>query len=312
MNTITKWLVCCMLLLISVPVLAQNNQLYINYIQKYKNLAIQQMHKYHIPASITLAQGIYESSAGQGDLARRSNNHFGIKTGGTWKGPTTRHDDDMRGELFRVYRTVQESYEDHSLFLTTRSRYASLFKLKQTDYKGWAHGLKKAGYATNPQYAYRLIDLIEKYELYQYDKVNPKDVSDDDEFIPNEMEMHLPAITIAGSIAISSCNGVEFATAMPGDDVKSISKRYKIKSSKLLKFNDLYRGYKIQSGDRLYLAQKRKYASKEAGYIYKVQEGDSMHSISQLFGIRLKKLYKMNKMHMYDPMPEVGTIIRIR
>ena len=139
------------------------------YIYKYKDIAIQQMKKYKIPASITLAQGCLESGDGNSALARRANNHFGIKCHDGWKGKKFRQDDDERNECFRKYDNAVDSYTDHSYFLTSRPRYSSLFDLKITDYKGWAHGLKAAGYATNPKYAQLLIDIIEEYQLYKYD-----------------------------------------------------------------------------------------------------------------------------------------------
>ena len=139
------------------------------YIKEYREIAVEEMKRYHIPASITLAQGLLESGAGQGTLARKSNNHFGIKCGSDWDGKTVKHDDDARNECFRVYKNAKDSYRDHSKFLAERSRYASLFELKITDYKGWARGLKKAGYATNPRYAEQLIGIIELYDLHKYD-----------------------------------------------------------------------------------------------------------------------------------------------
>ena len=158
------------LLLISVAVQAQRrNSRYNEYIKQYAPLAVEQMREHRIPASITLAQGLLESGAGQSTLARKSNNHFGIKCGSNWRGRSVRHDDDARNECFRAYRNPKDSYEDHSLFLKRGARYAFLFKLKITDYRGWARGLKKAGYATDPSYANRLITIIEDYDLYKYD-----------------------------------------------------------------------------------------------------------------------------------------------
>lgn len=146
------------------------NRAYEEYIEKYREVAIEEMKRYHIPASITLAQGLLESGAGRSELARKSNNHFGIKCGSTWEGRTVRHNDDAPRECFRAYRHARESYRDHSKFLSTGARYAFLFRLKITDYKGWARGLKKAGYATDPRYAQRLIDIIELYDLDKYDR----------------------------------------------------------------------------------------------------------------------------------------------
>ena len=148
----------------------RRNSRYVDYINKYSALAVQQMKEHKIPASITLAQGLLESGAGMSTLARKSNNHFGIKCGSNWNGRTVRHDDDARNECFRAYRNPRDSYEDHSAFLKRGARYAFLFKLKITDYKGWARGLKKAGYATDPSYANRLITIIEDYDLYKYDR----------------------------------------------------------------------------------------------------------------------------------------------
>ena len=142
---------------------------YEKYIKTYSALAIEQQKKYKIPASITLAQGLLESGAGQSDLARRSNNHFGIKCHSDWRGGRVYHDDDLRGECFRKYKRVEDSYEDHSNFWSKRSRYDRLFQLKITDYKGWARGLQKCGYATDRAYANKLIKVIEDYELYRYD-----------------------------------------------------------------------------------------------------------------------------------------------
>ena len=162
--------ILALLLLVSVTVQVNGQQLTREqYIDMYKSIAVKHMHKYRIPASITLAQGCLESGDGNSVLARRANNHFGIKCHDDWNGRTYRHDDDKRRECFRKYDNAEESYADHAKFLTGRSRYSSLFDLKITDYKGWAHGLKAAGYATNPQYAKLLIDIIEEYQLYKYD-----------------------------------------------------------------------------------------------------------------------------------------------
>ena len=140
-----------------------------DYIDMWGEVAVGQMVTHHIPASITLAQGILESGNGNSDLAARSNNHFGIKCHSDWDGRRTYHDDDEKGECFRVYKNAAESFDDHSAFLK-RSRYAELFELDITDYKGWARGLKKCGYATNPKYAGLLIDLVERYELQRFDE----------------------------------------------------------------------------------------------------------------------------------------------
>ena len=148
----------------------------LQYIKKYAPLAVLEMHKYDIPASITLAQGILESGNGRSQLASKSNNHFGIKCHVGWKGQKVYHDDDEKGECFRKYKFVETSYKDHSEFLSGRRRYANLFKLRKSDYKGWAKGLKKAGYATDKKYPKKIIKIIETYNLYEFDKFTKKDL----------------------------------------------------------------------------------------------------------------------------------------
>ncbi len=170
-----KRLLALMFMLIPLSVFAQSKMSPEEYIYMYKDLAISEMQISGIPASITLAQGMFESGYGGSRLAVKANNHFGIKCGGDWRGATISHDDDAKGECFRKYRTVEESYSDHSKFLTGRDRYASLFDLKITDYKGWAKGLKSAGYATNPNYANMLIDIIERYNLQKFDSGKVED-----------------------------------------------------------------------------------------------------------------------------------------
>lgn len=271
------------------------NKQYEDYIKEYREVAVEEMKQYHIPASITLAQGLLESGAGQGTLARKSNNHFGIKCGGDWRGKTVKHDDDARNECFRVYKNAKESYRDHSKFLAGRSRYAALFKLEITDYKGWAHGLKKAGYATNPRYAYQLIDIIERYDLHKYDKKGGL------KWMKENPNPHQPYLA----------NGLVYVVARDGDTWKSLSKELDISKRKLRKYNDLYKDYELQEGDIIYLEKKNRKAKK--GYVVHVlRAGESMYSVSQKYGIRLKRLYKMNKMNPEDAAPQVGTILRLR
>lgn len=268
---------------------------YEEYIKKYRDIAVEEMERYHIPASITLAQGLLESGAGQGTLARKSNNHFGIKCGGDWRGKSVKHDDDARDECFRVYKNAADSYRDHSKFLAGRPRYASLFKLDMTDYKGWAHGLKKAGYATNPRYAYQLIDIIERYDLYKYDKKGGL------KWMKENPNPHQPYLA----------NGLVYVIGRSGDTWKSLSKEFDISKRKLRKYNDLYKDYVIQDGDILYLEKKNRKAQK-GNIVHVLRHGESMYSISQKYGIRLKRLYKMNKMKPEDDAPAVGTILRLR
>lgn len=271
------------------------NKQYEDYIKKYRDIAVEEMKRYHIPASITLAQGLLESGAGYGTLARKSNNHFGIKCGSDWRGKTVKHDDDARNECFRVYKDPKDSYRDHSKFLAGKQRYAFLFDLKITDYKGWARGLKKAGYATNPRYAHQLIDIIERYDLDKYDKKGGL------KWMKENPNPHEPYIA----------NGLLYIIARQGDTWKNISKEFDISKRKLRKYNDLYKGYELQEGDILYLEKKNRKAPKGM-YVHVLRSGESMYSISQKYGIRLKRLYKMNKMDFGDAAPKVGTILRIR
>ena len=284
----------CLLGIFSLQAQTRNKQ-YEEYIKKYRDIAVEEMKKYHIPASITLAQGLLESGAGQSTLARKSNNHFGIKCGSDWRGKTVRHDDDERNECFRAYKHPKQSYEDHSKFLVSRPRYASLFKLKITDYKGWARGLKKAGYATNPRYAEQLIGIIELYDLDKYDKKGGL------KWMKENPNPHQPYIA----------NGLVYIVVRSGDTWKSISKEFDISRKKLRKYNDLYKGYELQVGDILYLEKKNRRADKEH-IVHVLRAGESMYSISQKYGIRLKRLYKLNKMSEDESTPEVGTILRLR
>lgn len=273
----------------------KRNKQYESYIKQYRDLAVEEMKKYRIPASITLAQGLLESGAGQSTLARKSNNHFGIKCGSDWRGRTVSHDDDAYGECFRAYKHPKQSYEDHSKFLAGRPRYASLFKLKITDYKGWARGLKKAGYATNPRYADQLIGIIELYDLDKYDKKGGLKWMKEN---PNPHDIFI-------------ANDLVYIVVREGDTWKSISKEVDISRRKLRKYNDLYKGYELQPGDILYLEKKHRKARKDY-IVHVLRPGESMYSISQKYGIRLKNLYKLNRMDADSPAPQSGTILRLR
>ena len=291
-----RYLISLLTIFVCLVLQAQTrNKQYESYIKQYRDLAVEEMKKYRIPASITLAQGLLESGAGQSTLARKSNNHFGIKCGSDWRGKTVSHDDDARGECFRAYKHPKQSYEDHSKFLANRPRYASLFKLDITDYKGWARGLKKAGYATNPRYAEQLIGIIELYDLHKYDRKGGLKWMKEN---PNPHQTYI-------------ANGLVYIVVRAGDSWKSISKELDISLKKLRKYNDLYKGYALQVGDILYLEKKNRKAGKEH-IVHVLRAGESMYSISQKYGIRLKNLYKLNKMDEDDPAPEVGTILRLR
>lgn len=280
------------------------NSAYQAYIDQYKDLAIEQMLKYNIPASITLSQGLLESGAGRSWLTKSSNNHFGIKCHG-WTGRRVFHDDDERGECFRAYDNPRQSFEDHSRFLATQSRYARLFNYARTDYKSWARGLKQCGYATNPQYASKLIQIIELYNLNQYDKAKKFDQfmvkhSTEDGVAPDG-NFHV----------IKAYNKNYYVIARKGDSFQSLSKELCIGKRKLAKYNE--RSYKeeLAAGDVIYLKKKRKKATKE----YKnrphiVQIGESMYLISQKYGIRLSSLYKKNHLSP-DYQIKVGDKLRV-
>ena len=282
------------------------NQTYQTYINQYKDLAIEQMLRYHIPASITLAQGLFESSAGRSVLATQGNNHFGIKCH-NWTGPTQYHDDDARGECFRVYKDARDSYEDHSKFLARQPRYARLFELGQRNYKGWAQGLKQCGYATNPQYANKLIQIIELYKLFDYDKAKRFD-----RFMAEHSGSE-QAVNAQGLLhPIYKFNDNYYLITREGDTFKALGKEVEINWRKLAKYNERDKNDVMHKGEIVYLKKKRKKAPKQ----YKkrphiVKKGESMYIISQKYGIRLNNLYKMNYFDI-DHQIKIGDRIRIR
>ena len=282
------------------------NQTYQTYINQYKDLAIEQMLRYHIPASITLAQGLFESSAGRSVLATQGHNHFGIKCH-NWTGPTQYHDDDARGECFRVYKDARDSYEDHSKFLARQPRYARLFELGQRNYKGWAQGLKQCGYATNPQYANKLIQIIELYKLFDYDKAKRFD-----RFMAEHSGSE-QAVNAQGLLhPIYKFNDNYYLITREGDTFKALGKEVEINWRKLAKYNERDKNDVMHKGEIVYLKKKRKKAPKQ----YKnrphiVKKGESMYIISQKYGIRLNNLYKMNYFDI-DHQIKIGDRIRIR
>ena len=273
---------------------------YEKYIKTYSALAVEQQKKYRIPASITLAQGLLESGAGQSELARRSNNHFGIKCHNEWRGGRIYHDDDLRGECFRKYKRVEESYEDHSKFLK-RSRYESLFRLKTTDYVGWAKGLQKCGYATDRAYANKLIKIIEDYELYRYDSAKTKRV------VRTEKKRKRVS---SEEHTIYRTFGLLYVYAKENDSFEDISENTGFSVKELKKFNEVPEDFPLQKGDIVYLQKKKKRADKP-NYEHVVQIGESMHSIAQKYGIQIKSLYRMNKKDQ-DYTPEEGDVLRLR
>ncbi len=284
MQVIKKFTISSILVLAAFSSKAQIN---VNdaYIAQYWNMAVEQMQKYRIPASITLAQGIIETSAGRSMLCTKANNHFGIKCSNGWNGPYMLANDDRPNERFRAYKSARESYEDHSKFLTQNPRYFFLFKLSPKDYKGWAYGLKSAGYATNPRYADMLIGLIEDYQLYRFDDardINPRQI----QRIEQKQEHR-----------VYFNNDNYYVIARAGDTFKSISKETGVSRRKIMKFNELDKGYTLKEGDVVYLEKKKKHAERSyKGKLITVSPGESFYSISQRFGIQLKYLYKMNNL----------------
>lgn len=273
------------------------------YIELYKDIAVQEMHKYKIPASITLAQGILESGSGNSDLARHANNHFGIKCHVGWKGRSFYMDDDEKNECFRAYKTPEESYEDHAAFLTQRPRYAFLFDLNIKDYKAWAHGLSKAGYATNPLYPELLIRIIEKYSLEQYDhqthkKANHEQVKPTDVprhvFVPVDTTQFQFDENAASGRRVYVNNGKKLVFAVQGDDIPSLAHEFAIYSWQIAKYNELSKSDSLRPGQVIYLQKKRNKASKQKTHTLK--EGETLYGISQQYGIRLKALMRKNKL----------------
>ena len=272
------------------------------YIDRYKDWAIDEMKRSGIPASITLAQGILESNNGNSTLATKGNNHFGIKCH-DWKGKSLRHDDDKRNECFRKYKTARDSYTDHTNFLMNGPRYSFLFELDQTDYKGWARGLKKAGYATSPTYASALIRIIEENELDQFDtgKIRRRrtedtervaEVEDIDGF---EIEIDHRKILMR--------NRIDYIIVKEGDTYQSLTRELEMMPYELAQYNEISRDSRLTKGQVLYLQPKRGKASVEFSY-HTVEGVETMYEISQMYGIKLKKLYQLNLM---NPGEEPGT-----
>lgn len=281
------------------------NSAYQQYFDQYKDVAIEQMLRYRIPASITLAQGVLESGAGKSVLALKSNNHFGIKCHNSWAGPRVYASDDSPNDCFRSYSNVYESYEDHSVFLTKGQRYQSLFSLKTTDYKGWAYGLKRAGYATNPKYASSLIEIIQLYKLYKYDTAKSYD-----RFYARHARDHAASGTSLHAIHMFNDN--YYVVARAGDTFQSLASELEISARKLARYNERDRRDALAEGDIVYMKKKKTKAPKSyKGHLHYVRQGQSMYSIAQTYGIRLKSLYKLNHLSP-DYQIKVGDALRVR
>ncbi|NVN94593.1 MAG: glucosaminidase domain-containing protein [Bacteroidetes bacterium] len=296
LNKIISFLLICS----CYSIFAQNEKQQItvkDYIETYKEIAQQNMKNFKIPASITLAQGILESANGNSDLAIIANNHFGIKCTSDWLGEKYYKDDDAKDECFRVYKAAFESFKDHSSFLTTRTRYASLFLLNITDYKAWAQGLKDAGYATNPKYPQLLIKIIEDNKLFELDSAylsqNYIQSTENKIVKTNEIE-DFEVVTIGNNNRkVFLNNNIKFILAKKGDNFYKIAINFEMKPGELYRYNDFSVDYLLKEGEKVYLQPKRRKGSAE---FHVVKANETMFSISQLYGIKLKHLYKKNRL----------------
>ena len=278
------------------------------YVKTYYPMAVEQMEKYGIPASITLAQALLEGGAGRSDLVQEANNHFGVKADKRWQGKTYSKWDNGKWCKFRVYKNTQESYEDHSKFLLSNSRYDFLFDLRKNDYKGWAKGLKKAGYAEDSQYPTKLINIIERYGLHEYDSYKKSDLKEKNY---NSNVIGVVNGVYSGCHELLKANGLIYTVAFEGDTFESISAEFGVSKRKLRKYNDLYKGYVINGGEMIYLEKKNNKARKGNAF-HTTQPGESLYGISQKYGIKLKKMYKMNPMYKEYTKLKVGDVIRLR
>lgn len=294
----------------------QNKAAVHSYIEKYKSTALRFEKEYGIPAPITLAQGILESAAGTSSLTRASNNHFCIKAGGSWTGHVhLAWDDETVKSRFRCYDSADESFRDYAKLLSTSKTYRNLFKINKYDYRGWAHGLKKAGYATSPTYAQAIIGLIDHYKLYSINggaKLRPgktvvittykdivKPIFKEDDTIPDD-EITDEEASVADAISryVIDINDIHCTIVQPGENLASISRKYDIAPSDLLAYNELAAENQVKEGDIIFLdKKKKKYIGPQDVYI--AREGESLYDVSQFFGIQLKQLAKLNKMSEY-------------
>ena len=324
-----KRLLIVLPLLATLCVKAQKSADILNYINTYKEMAIQEMVRTGVPASIKLAQGIHETMAGNSVLVMKSNNHFGIKCKNTWQGKKVYHDD-ARGECFRSYSSANDSYLDHSNFLKNSSRYAFLFQLDPTDYKGWAYGLKQAGYATNIKYSQLLIRLIEDYNLQDYSLIalgklkrpevilasNKPEIGEPVaiEMVPAVMVESKPAIAMTAPAEIQypegefKINDTRVIYARSGSSLLAVAKQYDISLRRLLDFNDMEKEDVITEDQLLYLQRKRKTG---VGEVHVVQEGETLYDICQTEGIRLETMLKYNHLKE-DDVPGIGERIYLR
>lgn len=286
-----------LIILLATIVATVRGDVYRDYIDTYGAMAVEQQELHGIPASITLAQGLLESAAGRSTLATRGNNHFGIKCHNTWSGDTMLRSDDNPDDCFRVYRNAAESFNDHSLFLL-KKRYSPLFELDPLDYAGWARGLKKCGYATDPNYASRLITIIERYALYLFDSEGGRSAEENAQFIQ---------ATLAASHPVRRSRRLHYVIAAPGDSYASIARELKMDAKKLMSYNDVHRDHKIKDWEEVWLEPKHEEAPEGVERVT-IGEGESMHSISQRYGMRLSTIKGLNP----KARDRAGTVLRLR
>lgn len=315
-----RYLILLGLLFSTMRINAQSSSDILSYISQYRKVALEQEKLYGIPASITLAQGILESGAGKSMLTRNANNHFGVKAFGGWTGPIyLAWDDEKQKSRFRSYSSAMESYRDHSLFLKNNSRYNSLFTKSVYDYRAWAIGLQKAGYATSGTYAKALIGLVDAYRLYAINggvklragktvtitKVITSEIPVDldcqmDESEESEEEKDVKDIIKRFVVEI---NDVRCTILYPGESLASISQKYDIPQYKILEFNEISDESSLNEGDIVYLQKKKKKYTGIQDY-YRVKDDDTLYGISQQFGIMMSSLAKMNNKDMFSRLQE--------
>ncbi len=292
------------------------------YIKKYCQVAVEEMTRTGVPASITLAQGILESGSGTSQLSIKGNNHFGIKCHSDWTGGKMYVDDDAKNECFRMYHNASESFRDHSDFLRNNQRYASLFQLDIKDYKGWATGLKKAGYATSPTYATRLIEIIERYNLAQYDSGTfvPAVVLPDNNVLADNAEASASKPTryytsngfelSMTEYSLGSNNNTQYIVLKYDMDIEVLSRKLGMAPWQLPKYNDLPKKCKVKAGEIIYLKPKRNKAEKKYAE-HVVSRGETMRDISQKYAVKINSLYKLNGLEQ-GVQPVEGSKVRLR
>lgn len=271
-------------LAISLPAIGagvKQSSAYLEYIELYAPLACEQEQVWKIPASITLAQGLLESGAGRSTLASQGNNHFGIKCHKSWQGETMLRSDDAPDECFRVYHSVEQSFDDHSRFLQGK-RYSELFDLDPADYQGWAHGLKQCGYATDPNYAVRLISIIELYDLTRFDAHR---------LLPGAADYILQSLD--DGHRIMRYRELYYVIALPGDTYSSIAVEFGMDIDEILAFNDAEEDGEIKDWEEVYLQPKHDYGPENPARAT-IGEDESLHSVAQRFGITERALRKFN------------------